>query len=236
MPSTVWLCGCDSSTTPPLALATLPWLWTWVPPLSMAGMVSAATASAGNERRGAVACRLPIIDAASAQPTAVAAKSAQAVSANCAASRTSRPSIHEIPATRVCSQKPRATALTTAMGTATMRWGRAMASRPTPTWATAHRMKRRASVGCSACTPAAAALITPAPIVVMMAIVSPGTRVVIAARADVPSATVGSRRPPSPGTARVMGELYDRRPTPRGSARRIPVGRSTGPAATDRAR
>ena len=232
----MWLCGCDLSTTPPLALATLPWLWTWVPPLSMAGMVSAATASAGNEKRGAIACRLPIIDAASAQPTAVAAKSAHAVSANCAASRTSRPSIHEIPAIRVCNHTPTATALTRTMGTATRRLGRVMATRPTPTWATAHNMKRRASVGCSACTPAAAAWITPAPIVVMMAIVSPGTRVVIAGRSSVASASVGSRRPPSPGTARVMCGLYDRRAMPRGSARRTPVGRSTDRAATDRAR
>ena len=56
--------------------------------------------------------------------------------------------------------------------------GRASAIRPAPTWATAQRMNSRANCGCSACTPAAAAWMTPAPIDVMAAIVKPGTRVV----------------------------------------------------------
>ena len=68
-------------------------------------MVSAAMASAGNNRRGVGRVRRPTIAAANAQPTAVAPSSAHAVSANCAASRTSRPSIHEMPVIRVASQR-----------------------------------------------------------------------------------------------------------------------------------
>ena len=48
------------------AAAVAAWLWlcTWVPLLSIAGMVSAAMASAGNKRCGAVTLRLPTIAAA----------------------------------------------------------------------------------------------------------------------------------------------------------------------------
>ena len=222
-------------------------------------MVNAATASAGNERCGADERRLPTIAAANAQPTAAAASSAHAVSANWGASRTARPSIHEMPVIRVASQKATATALMMTRGTATNRLGRIKATRPAPNWAIAHTMNRRANWGCSACTPAAAAWMTPAPIDVIAAMVRPGTRVVGNDVVGEVSVYVASARPPSPGAARVMCEFYECRvrlwwsagsksrtfsarpvagcrAVPRAPARHTPDGRSADRAATDRVR
>src|SRR3954454_8609144 len=119
-----------------------------------------------------------------------------------------------MPVIRVASQAPTAMALTANSGTATQRLRRASATRPAPTWAMEQRMNSRANCGCSACTPAAAAWMTPAPIDAMAATVNPGTRVV-----DRPpesasdAANMGSTISPSPGTARVMWRLYEERVT-----------------------
>ena len=51
-PSAVCACGCDSSTTRCRRSRHGAWLCTCVPPLSIAGMVIAAIASAGNSMRG----------------------------------------------------------------------------------------------------------------------------------------------------------------------------------------
>jgi hypothetical protein len=133
VPSAVCVWGCDSSTTVAPLTVVWVWLWTCVPLLSIAGTVSAVMASAGNSRRGAAEARRPTISAANAQPTDAAPSSAHAVSANCGASRTSRPWIHEMPVTRVASHAPTATPLITSNGTATQRLRRASAMRPAPT-------------------------------------------------------------------------------------------------------
>jgi hypothetical protein len=133
VPSAVCVWGCDSSTTVAPLTVVWVWLWTCVPLLSIAGTVSAVMASAGNSRRGAA----DAADRPSARPVrnrrTPAPSSAHAVSANCGASRTSRPWIHEMPVMRVASHAPTATPLMTSNGTATQRLRRASAMRPAPT-------------------------------------------------------------------------------------------------------
>ena len=148
-----------------------------MPPIHIAGTAMAATASDGNAKRDGNDGRQPTSVPANAAPAATAPNSAHALSANCAASRTSRPWIHDTPARRVTSQPPTAMVLTMPTAQAAFREGRSNAHKPAASCAAAITMKRRASVGCSACTPVAAACTAPAPIELSAAAVRPGRRV-----------------------------------------------------------
>ncbi len=107
---------------------------------------------------------------------ATAPSRAQAVSANWGASRSSSPGIHEMPVSLVTSQPPTATAFATMTAHAAGVTGRSSAHRPAPSCATATTTNRRASSGCSAWMPVAAAWMAPAPSEAIAATARPGKR------------------------------------------------------------
>ncbi len=137
-----------------------------VVPDNIAATVTAATPIAGRPSRAGVARIVPPAPLRSvtiAATTASAPRAAQTVSANCGASDCSRPSIHEMPDTRVTNQATTAPPLTTAVAAAAARPPRTSVTRPTRICAAATATNSRDRVGCSAWIPTAAAWMAPAP-------------------------------------------------------------------------
>ena len=110
---------------------------------------------------------------------AISPSAAHNESAICAFSRTSRPSIQEIPLKRVASQPATAPALTNIPTTNSHPRGRNIAITPHATWATVTKIKIRASCGCSACSPIAPPCMSPAPIEAIAAYINPAYPIVV---------------------------------------------------------